>query len=107
VGEVLDWLKAHAAPLMLQVCHAACSPWCMSRDRGLQGSHSLTLTVVSHSDLLRSIALLLAQKLIDVGYFRVVWGNSKAPLQQHDALLRFHDDERDISMLNCRCSVLH
>jgi hypothetical protein len=68
----------------------------------LQGSHGLSLTVNSHSDLLKSIAVLLAQKLIDVGYFRLVWGNSKAPLQQLDALLRFHDDERDISMLNCR-----
>jgi len=103
-----------------------------------------------------SIAVLLAQKLMDVGYFRLVWGNrwglhvlcntlhvtrhtshvtrhtshvthppshvtrhtshvtrhtshvtrhtsrSKAPLDKADGLLRFHDDERDISMLNCR-----
>ena len=68
----------------------------------LQQAQNLNLAVTVHTALLKSIALLLAQKLMDVGFFRLVWGNSKTPLQQLDGLLRFHDDERDISMLNCR-----
>jgi hypothetical protein len=62
----------------------------------------MSLSVAAQTALLKSISMLLAQKLMDVGYFRMVGGSSKAPLQQLDGLLRFHDDERDISMLNCR-----
>jgi hypothetical protein len=68
----------------------------------VQKAQSLNLSLTVHAALLKSIAQLLAQKLMDVGFFRVVWGDSKAPFGQLDALLRFHDDERDISMLNCR-----
>ena len=74
--------------------------WCVTVF--LQQAQNLNLAVTVHAALLKSIALLLAQKLMDVGFFRLVWGNSKTPLQQPDGLLRFHDDERDISMLNCR-----
>jgi hypothetical protein len=100
VSEVLDWLKSYAAPIMLQVLCSMRHVWPVITLP--QQPQSLSLSVTVHAALLRSIALLLAQKLMDVGFFRMVWGDSKAPLQQLDGLLRFHDDERDISMLNCR-----
>jgi len=72
--------------------------------------HALTCLMDMHSNkdeektkrLSRSVALLLGQKLLDVGVFRQVTGSPTKPLEDPNALFRFHEDEKEGPLLNCR-----
>lgn len=45
---------------------------------------------------------MLGQRMLIVGVFRQVTGSLTKPLDDKNALFRFHDDEREGPMLNCR-----
>jgi hypothetical protein len=55
-----------------------------------------------NQQLAKSVALLLAQKLLAVGVFRQVTGSLTKPLEDPNALFRFHEDEKEGPLLNCR-----
>ena len=76
----LDWLTGHAARALF----------------GAQGGQK------RNQKLSRAVAMLLSQKLMLVGVFRQVTGSLSNPLDDNNALFRFHGDEREGPMLNCR-----
>mmetsp|Transcript_8727 Transcript_8727/g.20286 ORF Transcript_8727/g.20286 Transcript_8727/m.20286 type:complete len:1478 (+) Transcript_8727:193-4626(+) len=76
----IDWLRGHAA-------------------RALFGSEA---EKEKNQQLSRSVALLLGQKLLAVGVFRQVTGSLTKPLEDPNALFRFHEDEKEGPLLNCR-----
>jgi myosin-5 len=76
----IEWLRGHAA-------------------RALFGSEA---EKEKNQQLSRSVALLLGQKLLAVGVFRQVTGSLTKPLEDPNALFRFHEDEKEGPLLNCR-----
>ena len=76
----IDWLRGHAA-------------------RALFGADA---DKEKNQQLSRSVALLLGQKLLAVGVFRQVTGSLTKPLEDPNALFRFHEDEKEGPLLNCR-----
>ena len=78
--ELLRWLCGHAA-------HA------------LFGSEA---DGEKNKKLCRSVAINLAQKLQAVGVFKQVRGSTSKPLEDPNSLFRFHEDEKDQSILNSR-----
>jgi hypothetical protein len=73
----IEWLRGHAA-------------------RALFGSEA---EKEKNQQLSRSVALLLGQKLLVVGVFRQVTGSLTKPLEDPNALFRFHEEG---PILNCR-----
>mmetsp|Transcript_28296 Transcript_28296/g.65180 ORF Transcript_28296/g.65180 Transcript_28296/m.65180 type:complete len:1554 (+) Transcript_28296:189-4850(+) len=81
-SDAIDWLRGHALTCLMD----------------MQSSKDEEKT----KRLSRSVALLLGQKLLDVGVFRQVTGSPTKPLEDTQALFRFHEDEKEGPLLNCR-----
>lgn len=99
-SEAIDWLRGHALTCLMD----------MQPNKDEEKTKRLS----------RSVALLLGQKLLDVGVFRQVTGSPTKPLEDPNALFRFHEvffvfcakcflllnflsqDEKEGPLLNCR-----
>jgi len=75
-----EWLRGHAARALF----------------GDEADREVNQTLAT------SVAFLLAQKLLAVGVFRQVTGSVSKPFEDPSALFRFHEDEDDGPLLNCR-----
>jgi hypothetical protein len=73
---------------------------CDHAGRALFGSAAAS----SHKNLQlsKSVARVLAHKLLAVGVFRQVKGNSSKPFEDQSSLFRFREDEKNASILNGR-----
>jgi len=72
---------------------------CEHAGRALFGSAAIT---ERNQQLSRSVARVLAQKLLAVGVYRQVKGNTAKPFEDTAALFRFREDEKNPSLLNGR-----
>ena len=77
---MMKWLKERAA-------------------RALFGPHSQKEKNV---ELSSAVARMVAERLMVIGVLRPISGSLSKPLDDSSALFRFHEDEREGPMLNCR-----
>ena len=89
--EMMEWLRGHAARVLSDLLAA----------RGHSGP-PFEAGKEKTRQTLRSVALQLGEKLLAVGVFRQVTGSLTKPLEDPNALFRFHEDEKQGPLLNCR-----
>ena len=79
-SQFMEWMTAHAA-------------------KNLFGSKA---SDPRHKTLTKAVAVMLGDKFLTVGILRQVTGSLSKPFEDANALLRFHEDEKHMTAVNCK-----
>ena len=72
------------------------------RDRAARALFGPHAQKVKNQELSIAVARMVADRLMVIGVLRPITGSLSKPLDDSSALFRFHEDEREGPMLNCR-----